>query len=198
MLSSDPSHQGDEMIKPSILGRGAFAVLVSLLAVGTVLATSPAPSSSAGSSHALGAPPVQTADKTAEPTKSPKAAETAEPAEASEPVEAAGAALTDSQAAPFVAKLKAAGIAVSLTEFKALAAKVGVGGAVRVLAFAKASGKSTTDLLAMFQGGKGWGEIAHTLGLHPGIGWIMSGRPGKGQGHAAGADKTKGSDDSGS
>jgi len=89
---------------------------------------------------------------------------------------------------------------VGVTEFKALAAKVGVGGAVRVLAFAfaKASGMSTTDLLAMFQGGKGWGEIAHTLGLHPGIGWIMSGGHGKGQGHAAGADKTKGADDSGS
>ena len=81
-------------------------------------------------------------------------------------------------------------------EFKALAAKVG--GAVRVAAFAKASGKSTADILAMFQGGKGWGEIAHTLGLHPGIGWIMSGGHGKGQGHAAGADKTKGADDSGS
>ena len=184
------------MIKPSILGRGALAVLVSLLAVGTVLATSPAPSNSAGSSHALGAPPVQTADKTAEPTKSPKASETAEPAEASEPVEASGATLTDSQAAPFVAKLKAAGIVVGVTEFKALAAKVG--GAVRVAAFAKASGKSTADILAMFQGGKGWGEIAHTLGLHPGIGWIMSGGHGKGQGHAAGADKTKGADDSGS
>jgi hypothetical protein len=87
---------------------------------------------------------------------------------------------------------------VSVTDFKALAAKVGVGGAVRVLAFAKASGKSTAEILAMFQGGKGWGEIAHALGLHPGIGWIMSGGHGKGQGHAAGADKTKASDDSGS
>src|SRR5450759_1917383 len=160
MLSANPSHQGDEMIKPSILTRGALAVLVSLLAVGTVFATSRAPSSSAGSSHDLGNPQVQTAGKTAE--------------------------------------LKTAGIAVSVTDFKALAAKVGVGGAVRVLAFAKASGKSTADILAMFQGGKGWGEIAHTLGLHPGIGWIMSGGPGKDQGHAAGADKTKGSDDSGS
>ena len=190
------------MIKPSILGRGALAVLVSLLAVGTVLATSPAPSSSAGSSHAFGAPPVQTAGTTAKPTESPEATETAEPAETAEPgetaepAEASGATLTDSQAAPFVAKLKAAGIVVSVTEFKALAAKVG--GAVRVAAFAKASGKSTADILAMFQGGKGWGEIAHTLGLHPGIGWIMSGGHGKGQGHAAGADKTKGADDSGS
>src|SRR5450759_3939546 len=104
MLSSDPSHQGDEIIKPSILDRGAFAVLVSLLAVGTVLATSPAPSSSAGSSHALGAPPVKTADKTAEPSKPPKGAETADPGEPGEPGGASGATLTDSQAAPFVAK----------------------------------------------------------------------------------------------
>ena len=81
---------------------------------------------------------------------------------------------------------------------KAMAAKVGVGGAVRVFAFANASGKSSTDILAMFQGGKGWGEIAHALGLHPGIGSIMSGGHGKGQGHGVGPDKTKGPDRSGS
>jgi hypothetical protein len=55
------------MIKLSILGRGALPVLVSLLAVGTVFAMSPAPSSSAGSRHALAAPGAQTADTTAKP-----------------------------------------------------------------------------------------------------------------------------------
>ena len=66
------------MIKPSILGRDAVAVLVSLLAVGTVFAMSPAPTSLTGSSHALGAQPVQTADKTPEPTESPASAVTPE------------------------------------------------------------------------------------------------------------------------
>jgi len=57
----------------------------------------------------------------------------------------------------------------------ALAAKVGVGGAVRTLAFAKASGKTPDQIVAMFEDGKGWGEIDHELGLSigPGIGWIM-------------------------
>ena len=37
----------------------------------------------------------------------------------------------------------------------------------------------------MFQGGKGWGQIDHELGLkiNPGIGWIMGG------GHGHGKDK---------
>jgi hypothetical protein len=67
---------------------------------------------------------------------------------------------------------------------------------VRTFAFAKASGTSAADIVAMFQGGKGWGEIAHARGLHPGIGWIMGGGHGKGDQQAAGPAKTKGSDDS--
>lgn len=81
-------------------------------------------------------------------------------------------------------RLKAAGIATTADEFHALADKYGVGGAVRVLAFAHAAGKSTADITAMVDAGKGWGEIRHALGLtiSPGIGWIM------GHGHAK-ADK---------
>jgi hypothetical protein len=58
-----------------------------------------------------------------------------------------------------------------------LAAKVGVGGAVRTLAFAQASGKTPAQIVAMKESGKGWGGIVHELGLSigPGIGWIMSG-----------------------
>jgi hypothetical protein len=36
----------------------------------------------------------------------------------------------------------------------------------------------------MRDGGKGWGQIAHELGVSPGIGWIM------GNGHEA-SDKAK-------
>jgi hypothetical protein len=84
---------------------------------------------------------------------------------------------TDAEIADFVGRLKAAGITTSAAEFKALAAKVGVGGAVRALAFAQASGKTPAQIIAMKESGKGWGGIVHELGLSigPGIGWIMSG-----------------------
>ncbi len=193
------------MIKLGIVGRGALAVVVSLLVVGTAFAAS------AGLGHpavpsVLASPPAQAADKSPKPSKSPEATETPEPSEAPdaaeppEPPDASSAALSSSDAAPFVARLKTAGITVSASDFAAMAAKVGVGGAVRLFAFAKQSSKSPADILAMFQGGQGWGQIAHTLGLNPGIGWIMSGGHGKGQGNGNGNGpaKTKGSGGSGS
>lgn len=81
-------------------------------------------------------------------------------------------------------RLGAAGIKTTADDFNALADKYGVGGAVRVLAFAHAAGKSTSDITAMVDAGKGWGQIRRELGLTigPGIGWIM------GHGHAK-ADK---------
>ena len=56
--------------------------------------------------------------------------------------------------------------------------------------FADAAGKSTADITAMFDSGKGWGEIRRELGLTigPGLGWIM------GHGH----DKAKKADKDGS
>ena len=180
------------MIKRTMLGRGALAVLGSLLVVGTVFATSPASGSSAASSHAGAFPPVEAVDKTAKPSESAEATETPEPTEAAEPADTPGAPLSAVDAGLFVARLKAAGITVSASDFAAMAAKVGVGGAVRVFAFAKQRVESAAAILAMFQGGQGWGQIAHTLGLNPGIGWIMSG--GHGKGHANGSAKTKGSD----
>jgi hypothetical protein len=77
--------------------------------------------------------------------------------------------------ARIVANLKAAGITATASELSDLSAKVGLGGAIRVYAFAHASGKTPAEILAMFQGGKGWGQIAHELNLSigPGIGWIM-------------------------
>ena len=104
-----------------------------------------------------------------------------------------GAPLTDDHAAQLIDLLKTAGIdGVTAAELKTLASKYGVGGAVRLEAWAKASGKSVSDLAAMFDGGMGWGEIAHqlngadtSLNLSPGIGWIMSGGHGHGHGHGA-------------
>jgi len=119
--------------------------------------------------------------------------------------EATEAPETESEGAPsadelarIVDKLKAAGITATASDVSDLAAEVGVGGAVRVLAFANASGKTPAEILAMFQGGKGWGEIAHELNLSigPGIGWIMGngGSGGHGNGHDK-ADHPDASDD---
>src|SRR5439155_1627058 len=72
-------------------------------------------------------------------------------------------------------RLGAAGITSTTEEFNALAQKYGVGGAVRVLAFAHAAGKTPAQIAAIFDAGKGWGQIRRELGLSigPGIGWIM-------------------------
>jgi hypothetical protein len=82
-------------------------------------------------------------------------------------------------------RLEAAGITVDATQLEDLAGRYGLGGAVRLLAWADASGKSVDDLTAMRDGDgtpasvMGWGQIARELGLHPGIGSIM----GQGGGH---------------
>ncbi len=90
--------------------------------------------------------------------------------------------------------LKNAGIGTTTEEFSALADKYGVGGAVRVLAFADASGKTAAQISALRDAGKGWGAIRRELGISigPGIGWLM----GRGHGHEASkSDKGTGSGD---
>jgi hypothetical protein len=85
-----------------------------------------------------------------------------------------------------VTLLGEAGVSTDAATIEALAARYGVGGAVRLLAWSEGSGVSTDELAAMFDSGMGWGEIAHQLNedngtsLHPGLGPIMSGH---GQGH---------------
>lgn len=78
--------------------------------------------------------------------------------------------------------LGTAGINTTSSDFQALAAKYGVGGAVRILRFAHAAGKTTADIAAMRDAGKGWGQIRQELKLSigPGIGSIM--------GHGCSAD----------
>ena len=100
-----------------------------------------------------------------------------------------GGQLSDAHAADLVNLLKNAGITATAAELKTLAAKYGVGGAVRLEAWAKASGKTVAQLSALRDGGMGWGAIAHqleqadsSLQLSPGIGWIMGHGHGKSQG----------------
>ncbi|HSM38270.1 MAG TPA: hypothetical protein VK838_02975 [Candidatus Limnocylindrales bacterium] len=94
-----------------------------------------------------------------------------------------------------VSRLDAAGISTDPDAVSALAEKYGVGGAVRLLAWADASGMSVDEIGAMFDAGMGWGEIGRqlndadsSLSLHPGIGWVM----GNGGGHGSASDHGQG------
>lgn len=73
-------------------------------------------------------------------------------------------------------RLSDAGIETDAAAFDELAATYGVGGAVRLYAWADASGMTVDEIAALREGGDqpiGWGRIAKDLGLHPGIGSIM-------------------------
>ena len=119
-------------------------------------------------------------------SKNPEPTESAEPKD-----EATGALPSAAELDNLVKKLETAGITASPATLSALIAKYGVGGAVRVLAIADASGKTAAAIEKMRDDGLGWGQIAQqlnaggSLSLKPGIGWIMSG--GHGNGHSAAA-----------
>ena len=203
----------------STAGRGLLALVVLLLATGTAFAIDPSGSPSASpdasaseatspeatatpvpsvsESVAPSTPPVRNPDTKAspEPSESPATSEPSEtPDESNESDESDGPPSAD-KVADIVGRLKAAGITATADQIQDLAAKVGVGGAVRVMAFAQASGKTPAQILAMFESGKGWGQIDHELGLSigPGIGWIMGHGHGNGhgQGHGNGPKSEK-------
>lgn len=81
-----------------------------------------------------------------------------------------------------VDRLQAAGIEATSDQLQSLSADYGLGGAVRLLAWADTTGMSLADLRALRDDGAGWGQIAHDLGVSPGIGSIM------GQGAGAAGD----------
>lgn len=150
---------------------GIFVLLLVGVVAGTALAargprTNQTPSLAAGSHE-------------------PEASEAAEAPEASE---SADAPLTADELAQAVDRLKAHDVTLDAAQLKALAAKYGLGGAIRLEAWSKSSGKTVADLSAMRDAGKGWGQIGHELGVSPGIGWIM------GDGHD-GSDEAKGAKD---
>jgi hypothetical protein len=117
-------------------------------------------------------PASQAPSASTEPSKAPES----EASEAPDQNEGSEAAPSAAEITDIVAKLKAAGITTTEAAFKALVAQVGVGGAVRTLAFAHASGKTPAQILAM-RDSMGWGRIRKqlNLGITPGIGWIMGG-----------------------
>jgi hypothetical protein len=132
-------------------------------------------------------------------TRGGKSAEHRSPMAASHQPEASDAERTDTdtesaEGAPsdkllgrLVDRLADAGIDSDAETLAALAADYGVGGAVRLVTWADASGMDVSELAAMFDSGLGWGAIAHqlmeddpSLDLSPGIGWVI------GKGHANG------------
>lgn len=79
-----------------------------------------------------------------------------------------------------IEKFATAGVTTTPEEVEKLAAEYGLGGAVRIISWANASGKSVDEIVAMKEAGKGWGQVAKELGLPRGNGSIMNGGHGKG------------------
>ena len=102
-------------------------------------------------------------------------------------------------------RLRAHDIDVDDAAFSDLAARYGVGGAVRVLAWASNPDDDVTieTITAMRDGdgsegsGMGWGQIARELGMHPGLGSIMGigGGNGGGNGNGHGRENAPGQQD---
>jgi hypothetical protein len=81
-------------------------------------------------------------------------------------------------------RLAAKGIPYDDAVLSDLAARYGLGGALRLLAWSDAAAMDVEAIAAMRDGtdtepGMGWGRIAHDLDLHPGIGSIMGNGHGK-------------------
>lgn len=98
-----------------------------------------------------------------------------------------------------VKRLGDADIQADVQLVSALATEYGVGGAVRILAWADATGMAPADIGAMFDAGQGWGAIARQLNeedpereLRPGIGSIMGRGNAGGQGVGLGRGNAPG------
>lgn len=88
----------------------------------------------------------------------------------------ADAPLTDETTQALVDRLADVGLETDVATLTALAADHGVGGAVRLLAWAQETGTDLEVIAGMRADGMGWGQIARELGgPHPGIGSWMRG-----------------------
>jgi hypothetical protein len=131
--------------------------------------------------------------------------EPAEPAlvAASHQVEAENEAETDEADAEGLAHAqeRLAARDLDTSRLEELAARYGVGGAVRLIAWSAATSVPIDDLAAQRdtggEGGEpmGWGRMAQDLGVHPGLGSIMgngNGKAGDPPGHARRPDAAGG------
>lgn len=85
---------------------------------------------------------------------------------------------TAEELAHAAARLEAKGVPFTDPQLSDLATRYGLGGAMRLLAWAHAEAMDVEAIAAMRDGtdtepGMGWGRIAKELGQHPGIGSIM-------------------------
>jgi hypothetical protein len=99
---------------------------------------------------------------------------------------------TADEIAHAVDRLQAHGFATDAAALGALAESYGLGGAVRLTAWSTETGMTVAELAAKRDSGMGWGQIAHELGVHPGIGSIM-GNANAAEGH--GRDNAPGQSD---
>jgi hypothetical protein len=101
------------------------------------------------------------------------------PAQLASSPEADNAPPTAEDLAHAAPRLTERGIAFTDAELADLAGRYGLGGAVRILAWAAdpSTGLTAAQIAARRDGdgtaAVGWGKLAKELGLHPGIGWIM-------------------------
>lgn len=181
------------------IGAALAAVLLVVLAVGASALAAP---SAHKDEHAIQADASPLSGQPVESESESEAPEASEAPKADEPqAESAEADGAPSQQVldRIVANLSDAGIETDAATVADLAATYGVGGAVRLIAWADASGQSVDDLAAMFDGGTGWGRIAQQLNadddalhLSPGIGWLMGNGHHKGDGPGNGVGKALG------
>jgi hypothetical protein len=82
-------------------------------------------------------------------------------------------------------------------QLSALAADYGLGGAIRLLAWADAAGMSVNELRDLRDNGAGWGQLARDLpgDISPGLGSIMGNGGGHGRDNAPGQLKPKPNED---
>jgi hypothetical protein len=121
-------------------------------------------------------------------TRSPQAAQQPAGPQADEADEAEGAPDADALARA-VERLAERGIeAATLGVY---AERYGLGGAVRLHAWAHETGMAVEDIAARRDGDgetpMGWGRLARELGVHPGIGWVMGN--GRGAGDPPGQER---------
>ena len=100
------------------------------------------------------------------------------------------------------ARLTERGIPFAEDELADLATRYGLGGAIRILAWAAdpSVGMTAAEIADRRDGdgttAVGWGRLARELGTHPGIGWIMGNGGGHGRDGAPGQqDEGSGTDD---
>lgn len=100
---------------------------------------------------------------------------------------------TADELAHAVDRLAASDIEVTSEVLSALAADYGLGGAIRLLAWADATGMSVNELRALRDDGAGWGQMAKDLpgDVNPGIGTIMGNGGDHGPEDAPGQQKPK-------